>query len=34
VHCFEALAGCPAIVVPEYVARHIFRVLCPAALCG
>ncbi len=34
VHCFEAMGGCPAIVVPEYVPRNIFRVLCPAALCG
>ena len=34
VHCFEALGGCPAIVVPENVPRNIFAVLCPAALCG
>ena len=40
----EVIAGCEdawaffggvfAVVVPEYVARHIFRLLCPAALCG
>jgi hypothetical protein len=26
--------GMFAVVIPEYVARHIFRVLCPIALCG
>ena len=40
----EVIAGCEdawaffggvfAVVVPENVARNIFRVLCPAALCG
>jgi len=34
VHCFEALGGCPAIVVCDYVARHIIAVLCPSALCA
>ena len=34
VHCFEALGGCPAIVVWDYVPRHIIAVLCPAVLCG
>ncbi|MGH7752923.1 MAG: hypothetical protein ACREN5_08915 [Gemmatimonadales bacterium] len=34
VHAFEALGGCPAIVVPENVPRNIFRVLWPTALCG
>ncbi len=24
----------PLIVIPEYVPRNIFRVLCPPALCG
>src|SRR4249919_434000 len=40
----EVIAGCEdawaffggvfRVVVPEYVPRNIFRVLCPAALCG
>jgi hypothetical protein len=40
----EVIAGCEeawaffggvfAVVMPEYVARNIFRLLCPAALCG
>jgi hypothetical protein len=40
----EVIAGCEEawaffggvfkVIVPEYVARHIFRVLCPIALCG
>jgi hypothetical protein len=29
----QQLAG-PLVVVPEYVPRNIFGVLCPAALCG
>ena len=31
---FEFFGGAPARLVPESVPRHIFRVLCPAALCG
>jgi transposase len=34
VRTFEAIGGCPAIVVPDYVPRHIVTVLCPGALCG
>ena len=40
----EVIAGCEEawaffggvfrVVVPENVPRHIFRLLCPAALCG
>jgi hypothetical protein len=40
----EVIAGCEdawqfftgvfRVVVPEYVPRNIFRVLCPAGLCG
>jgi len=35
--CEEAWAffgGVFRVVVPENVARNIFRLLCPAALCG
>jgi len=34
VHAFEAIGGCPAIVVYDYVPRHIIVILCPVALCG
>ncbi len=34
VHALEFMGGAPAIVVSENVPRNIFRVLCPAALCG
>ncbi len=34
VHCFEEMGGVHEIVVCEYVARNIFRLLCPIALCG
>ena len=34
VAAFAFFGGVPARLVPEYVPRHIFRVLCPAALCG
>src|SRR5262249_10116388 len=34
VHTFEFLGACPRIVVPDYVAGHIIRVLCPGELCG
>jgi len=33
VRCFEALGAVPALLVPDYVARHIIRVLCPSTLC-
>jgi transposase len=32
-HAFEFYGGCPEIVVPDYVPRHIIGLLCPAALC-
>jgi len=28
VHCFQFLGGCPKILVPDYVPRHIIDVLC------
>jgi transposase len=31
---FEFFGGVPARLVPENVARHIFRVMCPASLCA
>jgi transposase len=31
---FEFFGGAPKRLVPEYVPRHIFAVLCPAPLCG
>ena len=34
VAAFEFFGGVPAKITPENVPRHIFRVLCPAALCG
>ena len=34
VAAFEFFGGVPARLVPEYVARNIFRLLCPAVLCG
>jgi transposase len=34
VAAFEFFGGVPARLVPEYVARNIFRLLCPAGLCG
>ena len=34
VAAFEFFGGAPARLVPEYVARNIFGLLCPAALCG
>jgi transposase len=33
VAAFEFFAGVPARLVPENVARNIFRVMCPAGLC-
>src|SRR5215831_14180021 len=33
-HAFEFFGGVPRILVPDYVARHIIRVLCPSQLCG
>ncbi len=33
VAAFEFFGGAPGRLVPENVARHIFHVLCPAALC-
>jgi transposase len=33
-HAFIALGGVPRVVRPDYVARHIIRVLCPSQLCG
>ena len=34
VAAFEFFGGVPARLVPEYVPRHIFVVLCPGGLCG
>jgi integrase/recombinase XerD len=34
VAAFGFFGGVPARLVPDYVARNIIRVLCPAALCG
>jgi transposase len=34
VAAFEFFGGVPARLVPDYVARHIIRVLCPTVLCG
>jgi transposase len=34
VEAFEFFAGAPARLVPENVAGHIFRVMCPAGLCA
>jgi transposase len=34
VAAFGFFGGVPARLVPEYVPRNIFRVLCPAPLCG
>jgi transposase len=31
---FEAFGGIPLVTVCEYVARHIFVLMCPPALCG
>jgi len=33
VAAFEFFGGVPARLVPENVARHIFRLVCPAVLC-
>ena len=34
VEAFAFFGGVPARLVPENVARHIFRLMCPAALCA
>ena len=34
VHAFEAMGGCPELVVCDYVPRHIITVVCPGALCA
>jgi transposase len=34
VEAFAFFGGVPARLVPENVARHIFRLTCPAALCA
>jgi hypothetical protein len=34
VAALEFLGGAPRRLVPEYVPRNIFRLLCPAPLCG
>jgi transposase len=34
VAAFGFFGGVPARLVPEYVPRNIFRLLCPAGLCG
>ena len=34
VAAFEFFGGAPRKLTPEYVPRHIFRVLCPAGLCA
>lgn len=34
VAAFAFFGGVPGRLVPEYVPRNIFRVLCPARLCG
>jgi transposase len=31
---FQRLGGAPAVVVLDYVARHIVEVLCPRPICG
>ena len=31
---FEYFGGVPLVIVPEYVPRNIFGVLCPSGLCG
>jgi hypothetical protein len=33
VEAFAFFGGVPARLVPENVARHIFRLMCPAGLC-
>jgi len=34
VRAFELYGGCVRILVPDYVARNIVRIMCPAALCA
>jgi transposase len=34
VRAFAFFGGCPRLLVPDYVARHIIGVLCPTGLCG
>jgi transposase len=34
VEAFTALGGAPRTILLEYVARHIFVVMCPPSLCG
>ena len=31
---FRRLGGAPALIVLDYVARHIVEVLCPRPICG
>ncbi len=33
-HAFVRLGGVPKVIRPDYVSRHIIRVLWPAGLCG
>ena len=34
VRCFEAMGCVAALLVPDFVAGHKIRVMCPAPLCG
>jgi hypothetical protein len=34
VEAFAELAGVPAVIVPDYVPRHIIGIMCPLAICG
>ena len=34
IHAFEFFGGVSQVLVPEYVSRHIFGVMCPTTLCG
>jgi transposase len=33
-HAFEFFGAAPRRIVPDYVPRHIIRLLCPIGLCG
>jgi transposase len=34
VEAFESFGGVPRVIVIDYVARHVIRLLCPSRLCG
>jgi len=34
VRTFEFFGGVPAVLVPDYVAGNIIRIMCPTSLCG